>query len=144
MALGVEEMRVGYERGRGARTELPAHKLDASAIRASVQLRAAPTSCRSTTSSITRRPPQCFQAGQLLRGVWGQPGKVRVDLAPVESRLAYWGVRLAIDMLLVALPLMGGDDDSADDDWGISWIPMRSSGPPECSGVPVRSYFPMT
>jgi hypothetical protein len=40
-----------------------------------------------------------FSPIQLMRGVWGVPGEVRVDLTPVEARLAdfglYWGMRLA-------------------------------------------------
>lgn len=55
-----------------------------------------------------------FRPGQLARGVWGKPGDMRVDLQPVERRLAdfgmYWGVRLVIDTLIAGLPLTDWDD----------------------------------
>jgi hypothetical protein len=58
-----------------------------------------------------------FKPGQLLRGVWGEPGDMRIDLVPIEGRLAdfgiYWGVRLVLDTFVVALPLAGGDEISA-------------------------------
>lgn len=58
-----------------------------------------------------------FKPGQLMRGVWGKPGKMRIDLAPVEARLAdfgvYWGVRLFHDTLIAALPLTERDDTNA-------------------------------
>jgi hypothetical protein len=55
-----------------------------------------------------------FNPGQLMRGVWGHPGDMRIDLAPVEARLAdfgaYWGVRLVLDTLIAGLPLTEWDD----------------------------------
>src|SRR5215211_5752236 len=55
-----------------------------------------------------------FNPGQLMRAVWGHPGEMRIDLAPVEARLAdfgaYWGVRLVLDTLIAGLPLTEWDD----------------------------------
>jgi len=142
-------MRVGDERGRGVRvTEPPAHKLELRRSRASVQLRAAPTSCRSTTSSLTRRPPHCIlKPGQLLRECRDSPAKYA------------WTWRLSSHDWPTSAPTGAFVSRSTRFSWrflswagtmtwwtmarGISWIGGGSSGPPECSAVPVRSYFPM-
>lgn len=63
-----------------------------------------------------------FNPGQLMRGVWGHPGEMRIDLTPVEARLAdfgaYWGVRLVLDTLIAGLPLTAWEDQGETLDTG--------------------------
>jgi hypothetical protein len=57
-----------------------------------------------------------FKPGQLMRAIWGEPGDLRIDFAPIEGRLAdfgmYWAVRLALETFGVALALTSSDGEA--------------------------------
>lgn len=56
-----------------------------------------------------------FKPSQLLRGIWGKPGAMRVDLSAVEDRMChfgiFWAVRLFIETMFASHELIGEVED---------------------------------